>query len=133
MSYYGHRRKQKLFIGKDNNALITLIAINLIAFVVFSFVMLLYWANNGQEAGRILYEEEVQKWLALPADPLLFIQRPWTLITYAFMHGGVWHILGNMLWLWAFGHILRDIAGGRHLVPLFVYGAFAGAASFIAS
>ena len=27
----------------------------------------------------------------------------WQLVTYSFLHSGLWHILFNMLWLWMFG------------------------------
>ena len=43
----------------------------------------------------------------------------------------VWHILGNLLWLWAFGYILQDLTGNRKLIPIFFYGALAGAFAYI--
>lgn len=35
----------------------------------------------------------------------------WTLVTSVFMHGGVWHIAGNMLFLWVFGPNIEDRLG----------------------
>ena len=49
------------------------------------------------------------------------------------MHDGVFHLLGNLLWLWAFGYILQDLAGNRKLIPIFLYGGFAGALVYILS
>jgi hypothetical protein len=40
-------------------------------------------------------------------------------------------MLGNVLWLWAFGYILQDLAGNSKLVPLFLYGGIAGAFLFV--
>src|SRR5437764_6798776 len=59
--------------------------------------------------------------------------RPWTIITHMFVHDtiSVWHILANMLWLWAFGYILQDLTGNRKLVPIFIYGALGGALAYI--
>jgi membrane associated rhomboid family serine protease len=37
--------------------------------------------------------------------------RPWSLITYAFLHGGLWHLLGNMAFLWVFGPNVEDRLG----------------------
>src|SRR5262249_22627479 len=34
-----------------------------------------------------------------------------TLLTSMFMHGGIGHILGNMLFLWIFGDNLEDVLG----------------------
>ncbi len=38
-----------------------------------------------------------------------------------------------MLWLWAFGSILQDMAGNKKLIPIYLYGGVAGAIVFIAS
>jgi membrane associated rhomboid family serine protease len=42
--------------------------------------------------------------------------RPWQLITYAFLHGGVLHIFFNMFALYMFGGALESYWGGRRLV-----------------
>lgn len=37
---------------------------------------------------------------------------PWqTLLTSLFMHGSLWHLLGNMLFLWIFGNNIEDALG----------------------
>jgi membrane associated rhomboid family serine protease len=53
--------------------------------------------------------------------------RPFTLVTSMFLHGGWSHILGNMLFLWAFGRSLEDALGhSRFLVFYLVCGIAAG-------
>lgn len=37
--------------------------------------------------------------------------RPVNLVTSMFMHASLWHILGNMIFLWAFGKSLEDAMG----------------------
>lgn len=40
-----------------------------------------------------------------------------TLVTYALVHGDLWHLLGNMLFLWVFGDNVEDAVGhGRYLL-----------------
>src|SRR6516162_6928938 len=40
-----------------------------------------------------------------------------TLITSMFLHGGWFHLLGNMMFLWIFGNNIEDVLGrGRYLV-----------------
>jgi membrane associated rhomboid family serine protease len=51
-----------------------------------------------------------------------------TLITTLFLHGGLFHLLGNMLYLWVFGDNIENSFG--HLRFLFFYLA-AGAASLL--
>jgi membrane associated rhomboid family serine protease len=132
MNYYGQRRKNRLGIGQDGNALITLLAIHLIVFVLLSFTKVIYYFSSGQE-GLNLYHQNILSWVTLPAYLPDLLSRPWTLITHFFTHDGVWHLLGNMLWLWAFGHILQDLSGNKKIIPIFLYGAFAGALAFIIS
>jgi len=43
----------------------------------------------------------------------------WTLLTSMFLHGGIFHLLGNMLYLWIFGDNIEDAFG--HLWFLVVY------------
>lgn len=53
--------------------------------------------------------------------------RPYQLISYMFMHGGIAHIFFNMFALWMFGYVLEDIWGGKKfLFFYFVCGIGAG-------
>jgi len=132
MNYYGQRRKNRLGIGQDGNALITLLAIHLIVFVLLSFTKVIYYFSTGQE-GLNLYNQNILSWVTSPAYLPDLLTRPWTLITHFFTHDNVWHLIANMLWLWAFGHILQDLSGNKKIIPIFLYGAFAGALAFIIS
>lgn len=134
MSYYQQQNRNRLTIGQDGNALTLLIAINLVVFAILAFIKVIYYFTEG-DAGAVHFHEQIFRYVALPADPETFIARPWTLLTHMFVHDirNVWHILGNMLWLWAFGYILQDLTGNRKLAPLYLYGAFAGALSFFAA
>ncbi len=40
----------------------------------------------------------------------------WQLVTYMFLHGGIWHILFNMLALWMFGTDLESTWGTRRFL-----------------
>ena len=133
MSYYRQEnRRSRLTVGQDGNALITLIAIQLAIFIVLAFIKVIYYFNNGSN-GLEAYQNSILNWVTLPANLSTFITRPWTLITHMFVHDGVWHIVANMLWLWAFGYILQDLAGNRKIIPVFLYGALAGALVYMLS
>jgi membrane associated rhomboid family serine protease len=132
MAYYPQQNRKKLSVGADGNALMNLIAILLMVFVIFAFIQVVYTFTYGKE-GSLRYHAEIFPWMAMPADPKLLIQRPWTFLTHPFVHDGVWPVLANLLWLWAFGYIYQDLTGYRKLIPLFLYGSYAGAAVFLLS
>jgi membrane associated rhomboid family serine protease len=58
----------------------------------------------------------VARWAAIPA--VIVSGHRWvTILTAMFMHGGWMHIIGNMVFLWAFGPEMEDAMGkGRYLV-----------------
>jgi len=57
-----------------------------------------------------------------------------TLITSMFMHGGIAHIFGNMLYLWIFGDNLEDAMGHlRYLIFYLVCGVLASLAHVFAT
>ncbi|MBS1947304.1 MAG: rhomboid family intramembrane serine protease [Bacteroidetes bacterium] len=46
--------------------------------------------------------------------------RPYQLVTYLFMHGGVDHIFFNMFALWMFGSILENVWGGKRFLIFYM-------------
>jgi membrane associated rhomboid family serine protease len=54
---------------------------------------------------------------------------PFTYVTYAFLHAGWLHLLGNMAFLWVFGDNIEDALG--HVRYLAFYLACAVAAAFV--
>jgi membrane associated rhomboid family serine protease len=51
----------------------------------------------------------------------------WQLVTYAFLHVGIWHILGNMLQLWFFGSTLQSDWGSKQFYEFFFFTVIGGA------
>ena len=128
MSYSEKNYRRRLAIDRENNSLITLIAINLTVFVIFAFIKVIYFFSH---IPLELFYKNVLNWFTLPASFNVFITRPWTIITHMFVHDSVWHVLANMLWLWAFGFIMQDLTGNRKIVPIYIYGGLAGGAAFM--
>lgn len=68
---------------------------------------------------------------ALALMPAFVLLRPWTLITYMFLHAGLWHLLFNMLALFFFGPRLEALLGGRDFLRLYVWSGLGGALLFV--
>jgi hypothetical protein len=65
-------------------------------------------------------------------DSSLLLSRPWTIVTYIFLHGSFQHLFYNMLALGLFGPLLERIIGGKKfLLTFFVSGIIAGIGSVI--
>ena len=102
--------------GPVSTALKALIAANVAAFVITTFVHGLP-DYLGLVPTRVLH----QFWV-------------WQLATYMFLHGGIFHILFNMLALWMFGTELERIWGTRYFLKFyFVTGIGAGALTVLFS
>src|SRR5688572_18780691 len=64
--------------------------------------------------------------------PSEILSRPWTPITYMFVHGGIFHLLFNMLGLFFFGARLEDRWGSREFIKYYLVCGLGGAAlSFV--
>jgi membrane associated rhomboid family serine protease len=55
----------------------------------------------------------------------------WRLVTHAFMHAGVMHILFNMLFLWWFGTDVEDLYGPVEFLTFYLTAAVAGGLAFV--
>lgn len=66
--------------------------------------------------------------------PALVVFRAWIwqLVTYAFLHAGLWHILFNMLALWMFGAQLEQDWGYNIFMQFYFFCAIGGALTTIA-
>lgn len=73
----------------------------------------------------------IKLWFELPASPTLLLQRPWTLFTYMFLHGGVMHILWNMFALHVFGRIFLNFFSARHFIGTYLLGGLFGALFYV--
>lgn len=108
---------------KMGSVIIRLIIICLAIFVGMETLHLILWGSQRGDLYAGIYY-----WFALPYDLSLLIRRPWTVITYMFIHAGVGHILYNMLWLYWFGEIYQLYMRDRRALAVFIGGGLAGAA-----
>ena len=122
---------------KRGNILTKLIYINLavflaanIAYVIFS---LLYSAGFPQGETR---EYFMSKWLSyfmVPASFERLLYKPWTIITYMFLHFNFFHILFNLLWLYMFGRIFLQYLTEKQLFSTYILGGLSGALLYMIS
>jgi membrane associated rhomboid family serine protease len=71
------------------------------------------------------------QWLALPSGISQLATRPWTLVTYMFLHFDFLHILMNLLWLYWFGKIFLMYFDEQKLFGTYVAGGITGGILYI--
>lgn len=65
-------------------------------------------------------------------DWLFTLPPPLTLITYMFLHGSIWHLIGNMLFLFVFGDNVEDALGHWRYLAFYLLCGIAGGLMFFA-
>jgi membrane associated rhomboid family serine protease len=69
----------------------------------------------------------------MPSDWKELLSHLWTPFTSIFLHEGVWHLVGNMIWLSLFGTIVGDLIGDRRVLPIYLIGGLAGGLTYFLS
>ena len=68
------------------------------------------------------------KFGALSSDVLM---RPWSLVTYMFLHADFFHLLFNMYSLWLFGGLVENILGAGRFLRLYFYSGLIAAGLYL--
>lgn len=110
----------------DNNSLFKLIAINILVFMVLLVGRVILTITGFGD----LYSAGVSKFM-MPASLPKLITQPWSILSYMFMHEGIFHILFNMLFLYWFGQLVHQFIGSRKLANLYILGGLAGALFYV--
>ncbi len=110
-------------IFRQRNNLSILIFLNLAVFVVVLTVNLGFFF-----AGKTF---DVSSWLGVSSNFSVLAHRPWTVLTYMFVHSSFLHILFNLLVLYWFGKMFLQYLSQRQLFGVYLLGGLAGALVFI--
>ena len=99
---------------RAGNNLTKLIYINISVFVLIKFfgVFAFLMQTNTWD---------IINWFALPAEVTKIAQKPWSFISYMFVHQGFLHILFNLLWLFFGGQIFLQYLNNKQLLSTYVW------------
>jgi len=115
-------------IFKSKNIVIQLILVNVLVFIVIGLIEVVYTLFKLPIG---VFHQYVTNNLSISAVPIEVVKKPWTFITYMFMHSGFFHILVNMLMLYWFGKIFNDFLGNKKLFDVYISGGLAGAIIYL--
>ena len=108
---------------KEGSVVTRLIYINLGVFLLVKIIGLFFYLA-GQPPVLV-------PWLSVPSDVDLLIRRPWTPVTYMFLHAGFLHLLFNILGLYWFGKLFLYRFEGAKLLSVYLLGGIAGALLYV--
>lgn len=79
----------------------------------------------------VLFTKFIIEWFALPSSINSFLVKPWTLITYAFLHERLFHILSNLLVLYYIGNLFLNFYTKKQFLNFYFLGIIVGAFTFL--
>jgi membrane associated rhomboid family serine protease len=92
--------------------------------VVTPYVRILLFANIGVFFLQNMSDLVTASMIFVPR---LILVRPWTIITYMFLHGGLMHLAFNMMGLFFFGPRIEERLGSRSFLTRYLISGITGA------
>lgn len=99
------------------NVLEKIIAVNIAVFALAYVLKLLF--------------SDLLVWFQLPSEFNDFITKPWTIVSYAFLHFNFIHLLFNMLWLYFIGRLFLNLFSSKMALNIYFLGAMVGGFAFL--
>lgn len=109
-------------VFKSGNPAMLYIGLNVIIALVVGIIVLFVDSNF---IGTV-----IRPYLGFPSEISQWPTRFYTLVTYAFLHQDLFHILFNMLWLYWMGNLFLDFLKPRQFQVVYWGGAVIGALAF---
>lgn len=117
--------KDLLHKFQQGDKVIQLLFVNAGLFLFFKVLWLLLAMILGKEAGSGVLQQTLH-WFEGSYDWFHILTRPWTLITHMFLHEEFMHFAINMLYLYFFGHLLKNFIGNRRILAVYILSGLMG-------
>lgn len=104
---------------RSGNIVVRFIFINVGIFLFVNLLLLL----------AVLFQTSIFNpipWLAASSSLEETIYRPWTIISYMFLHEGFWHLFWNMIMLYFGGRLFADLLGDKRFIGTYIFGGISG-------
>jgi membrane associated rhomboid family serine protease len=114
--------------SRPNHGHVQLILINIAVFLVIGVLYVFSRVLSFESVFTIIHHQ-----VSIPPSFSEFLTRPWTIITYSFMHDltSIFHIAGNMLALYWFGKLFIEYLGSDKVIALYILGALAAGVCYL--
>ena len=114
---------------RKGSGLSVLILINISVWILIQALKVVIFFFNDPDGDTV--NTLVLHALAIPASVPDLVVKPWTMVTYNFLHIDIWHILFNMLGLYWFGKIFLEFLTNRQLIFVYIFGGITGGLVYV--
>ncbi|MEY2793273.1 MAG: hypothetical protein RJA76_1265 [Bacteroidota bacterium] len=116
----------KSIFTHPQKGLMKIIITNCIIFMAIIATKVIFILGNDSLKYNTLFN-----WISLSNQYTFAYYKPWTFISYFFVHAEIFHLLFNMAILYWFGTILSDFTGEKQVVKLYFLGGIAGGIAYL--
>jgi membrane associated rhomboid family serine protease len=109
---------------RNGSVISRLIIINVAVFLVINIYKLTGFLFNFNVINPLV-------WISVPASFSGLIAKPWTVITYMFVHEDFFHILVNMITLYFAGTLYSEYLGANRILTSYFGGGILGALLYV--
>ncbi len=113
------------FLKRD--IVMRLILINIVVFVVALLISVFCLLLQLPDPADYIIKE----FLMLPSNLKTLAYTPWSIITYMFLHSGIFHILFNMLVLYWFGNLFVEYLGKQKFISTYFLTGIVGGLFYV--
>ena len=98
---------------------------------VIIFTLIAFGITQGLVYGGIFSQSQLNQWLCVPQQLSLFLERPWTLLSYAFYHVSIEHLFWNMFFLFFSGHVFFRLFKTKTFISVYFFSLIGGGIAFL--
>ena len=80
-----------------------------------------------------IHDNIIIEWFSLNSNIDVFLYKPWTIISYGFIHAGFIHILFNLISLFYIGHLFLEYFTPKQFLYFYIMGSLFGGILFLTS
>ncbi len=102
-----------------------------LAYIRASIVEKIIYINIACFLFSVLFKSFAINWFALSSSTENLLVKPWSIISYAFIHLRFIHILGNLIILYYIGNLFLDFFTKKQFLNYYFLGAIIGGLSFV--
>lgn len=111
---------------KSGTSFTRILYINLGFFILYKLLFVFSFLFDTGEIDTF-----IKDYLSLPSNTILLLKKPWTFISYMFVHQSFFHVLFNMVWLHLGSKLFLEYFNGKQLISTYILGGVSGGLLFI--